>query len=193
MGVHGTDGYREAAAELITQYEEVTFEQLHAQVLHLLPQRPVRVLELGAGTGRDAAWLAARGHLVTAVEPVVELRVHEGPGITWLVDELPGLARVTGRFGLVTAVAVWMHLDEGQRRAAMRRVAGLLAPGGRLVLTLRHGPVPAGRRMFPVTAEETALLGGGSGLAEVHRSSRADGHGRAGVRWEQLVLEAPVS
>ncbi|MFJ8040100.1 class I SAM-dependent methyltransferase [Kitasatospora sp. NPDC096147] len=189
--MHGTSGYREAAVELIAQYEEVGFEQLHGELLHLLPERPVRVLELGAGTGRDAAWLAARGHLVTAVEPVVELRVHERPGITWVVDELPGLASVAGEFELVTAVAVWMHLDPAERRAAMRRVAGLLAPGGLLLLTLRHGPVPAGRSMHPVSAAETALLGREFGLVEVHRSERADGHGRAGVHWEQLALDRP--
>ncbi|GAA1197504.1 SAM-dependent methyltransferase [Kitasatospora gansuensis] len=189
-----TAGYREEAPLLVTQYESVTFDQVHREILHLMPQQPMDVLELGAGTGRDAAALAARGHRVTAVEPIVELRVHEGPGIDWVVDELPALARVTGRFGLVLATAVWMHLDPAERRTATGRVAELLAPGGRFVLHLRHGPVPQGRRMFEVTAAETAELGAEFGLTEVYRGERADKHGRSGVSWSQLVLDrAPAT
>lgn len=184
-----TAGYREEAPRLVEQYESVGFDQVHREVLGLLPEQPVDVLELGAGTGRDAAALVARGHRVTAVEPTVELRVHQGPGITWVVDELPELTRVTGEFGLAMATAVWMHLDQDERRRAMRRVAELLAPGGRFVLTLRHGPVPPGRRMFEVTVDETVALGAESGLTEVYRGGRADGHDRAGVSWSQLVLD----
>ena len=63
-----TAGYAENAAALIEQYERLTFEEVHREVLSLFPVRPGRVLDIGAGTGRDAAALAARGHMVTAVE-----------------------------------------------------------------------------------------------------------------------------
>ena len=53
--------------------------------------------------------------------------------------------------------AVWMHLDEDERAAGMASLAGLLAPGGQILMTLRHGPVPPGRRMFDVSAAEIAL------------------------------------
>jgi protein-L-isoaspartate O-methyltransferase len=33
------------------------------------------VLDIGSGTGRDAAGLAAMGHSVVAVEPTAELRI----------------------------------------------------------------------------------------------------------------------
>ncbi|WP_329467855.1 lysophospholipid acyltransferase family protein [Streptomyces sp. NBC_01431] len=36
-------------------------------------------------------------------------------------------------------------------------MAALLVPGGRFFVHLRHGPVPDGRRMFAVSAVETAL------------------------------------
>ena len=46
----------------------------------------------------------------------------------------------------------------------MPRVAKLLRAEGVLALSLRHGPVPPGRRMFEVTADETIGLAQTEGL-----------------------------
>ena len=54
--------------------------------------------------------------------------------------------------------AVWMHLDEAQRRQAMPNLASLLRAGGVMIMTIRHGPVPPGRRMFEIPADETIRL-----------------------------------
>ena len=71
----------------------------HGPVLHLLPTVPSDVLDIGAGTGRDAAALAGMGHRVVAVEPTVALRdraalLHPSPRIEWIEDYLPRLARL---------------------------------------------------------------------------------------------------
>lgn len=57
-GVAGTAGYGEASDLLADQHESVTFAEVHREVLHPFPARPSRVLDLGAGTGRDAAALS---------------------------------------------------------------------------------------------------------------------------------------
>ncbi|KAA2236714.1 class I SAM-dependent methyltransferase [Salinarimonas soli] len=194
-----TAGYAEAAPALTRQYESVTFEEVHRDMLPLFPERPSRVLDIGAGTGRDAAALALRGHAVTAVEPTQELRehgqsLHAAAGIRWVDDGLPDLAEVEadrGGFDLILLTAVWMHLDEPERARGMRRVAELLAPGGLVVLSLRHGPVPAGRRMFDVSGDETQALAARNGLAAVGRVERDDALGRDDVRWTFLALKAP--
>jgi hypothetical protein len=134
---------------------------------------------------------------VTAVEPVRELRVigerlHGDTGITWVDDSLPELEKVSGPFGLVLCTAVWMHLDAAERDRALRRVAGLLGDGGRLVLTIRHGPAPPGRRMFEVAPEEVISAGAELGLGLLHRGHRGDVLGRADVTWSNLVLERPA-
>ncbi|MER5784023.1 class I SAM-dependent methyltransferase [Streptomyces mobaraensis] len=193
----GTAGYGEAAEALAEQYESVDFAEVHREVLHLFPERPGTVLDIGAGSGRDAAALAGRGHRVVAVEPTAALRavgrrLHADRGIEWIDDSLPGLRTLRGRrFGLVLLTAVWMHLDEDERPAAMETVSGLVDSGGRVVLSLRHGPVPPGRRMFPVTADETAALARRYGLAALHRAHGGDPLGRADVTWSHLVLERP--
>lgn len=193
-------GYAEAADALAVQYEGVTFGEVHRTVLALVPAEPGRVLDVGAGTGRDAAALAARGHRVVAVEPTAELRahgrrLHADIRIDWVDDALPDLALSghPGRFDAVFATAVWMHLAAAERRRAMARIAALLVPGGRFFVTLRHGPVPAGRRMFDVSPAETTELAAEHGLRTVHRGERPDLHGRDDVRWSCLVLEAAPS
>ena len=198
-GRPGTQGYAEEADVLVPRYEAIPFEEKHGAVMHLLPATPARIADIGAGTGADAAWFAARGDRVLAIEPTAALReagrrLHPSPAIEWLDDGLPELALATARGVACDAVlltAVWMHLDEAERRAAMPRVASLVAPGGVLVMALRHGPVPAGRRMFDVSGAETATLAAAHGLVHVFEATtgslnpanRADG-----VTWTRLVL-----
>ncbi|WKX74196.1 bifunctional 2-polyprenyl-6-hydroxyphenol methylase/3-demethylubiquinol 3-O-methyltransferase UbiG [Streptomyces sp. XD-27] len=189
--------YAEAAEALAEQYESVTFEDVHGEVRHLLPHAPARVADIGSGTGRDAAALARRGYDVVAVEPVAELRrvaqrLHAEEPIAWLEDSLPGLARLSGPFDLILLSAVWMHMDQRERGDAMPRLCELLAPGGRLVVSLRHGPPPEGRRMFDVPADETTALAERHGLRTVYVGHGPDHLGRGDVHWTELVLERPA-
>ena len=49
------------------RYERVAPERLHGWMADLLPAPPAAALDVGAGTGRDAAWLSSRGYKVVAV------------------------------------------------------------------------------------------------------------------------------
>ena len=193
----GTEGYADEAEALVKQYESISFGDVHKQLLHLIPKPPARILDIGAGTGRDAAGFAAMGHIVTAVEPTIELRtramkLHASPQIEWLDDSLPYLSLVSRRgetFDVVMLTAVWMHLDEQQRRQAMVCVASLVRPGGLMALSLRHGPVPAGRRMFDVTTTETIALAQAEGLTCVQRLEDVVGLlKRPGLSWDRLAF-----
>ncbi|MEU8511636.1 class I SAM-dependent methyltransferase [Kitasatospora sp. NPDC048722] len=195
-GPAGTAGYGAEARALAVQYESVTFAEVHRELLHLFPAPPAAVLDVGAGTGRDAAALAALGHPVVAAEPTPELRcigqeLHGESGVRWISDALPELPSLGAeRFDLVLLTAVWMHLAPAERPPAMASLARLLAPGGRMILSLRHGPVPPGRRMFDVPPEETVTQATANGLHPVHRIARTDLHGRPGVAWTILAFEA---
>jgi SAM-dependent methyltransferase len=186
--------YADSADRLGGQYESLTFEDAHEAFLPFLPPSPASVADIGAGTGRDAAALAARGYAVTAVEPVRELRqvaqrLHPDPSIAWLEDCLPALSRLAGPFNLILLSAVWMHLEEAERAEAVARLHELLAPGGRLLISLRHGPPPPNRRMFDVSDEETIALAERCGFRLLHRApGSADHLGRADVRWSSLAF-----
>jgi SAM-dependent methyltransferase len=195
--VSGTEGYAEQAETLVRQYESLSFDENHRLVLHLIPTTACDVLDIGAGTGRDAAGFAALGHRVVAVEPTAELRtramaLHPSPLIEWLDDSLPDLALLMSRdeqFDVVMLTAVWMHLDAAQRQRAMPNVAALIKPGGVMSLSLRYGPVPSGRRMFAVPADETVLLAAASGLqVTLRREGLAASLGQAGVTWTRLAF-----
>ncbi|WP_075259747.1 class I SAM-dependent methyltransferase [Herbaspirillum camelliae] len=195
--VAGTAGYGENAAMLATQYESIEFEALHHDVLHLFPARPSEILDIGAGSGRDSAALARKGHAVTAIEPSKELREegqrrHAMLDIHWIDDHLPDLqvARQLARtFDLILLTAVWMHLEKQEREIAMQAIAGLLRPKGKVMMTLRHGPVPPGRQMFDVSPHETVELAAQSGLQARHLSERPDMFDRTDVSWSVVVLE----
>jgi len=196
MSLPGTQGYGEEADGLVETYESLVFEDLYRPVLDLLPE-PGRALDIGAGTGRDAAALARRGFRVHAVEPTPELRrhaqrLHAEPTIVWIDDGLPDLAQVRAsgeRFDLILMTAVWMHLDEGERSRALPHLAELLAPRGRIVMTIRKGPVPAGRRMFEVPIDPLISQAGSLGLALLARHAFPDMRGREGVSWTMLAFE----
>jgi SAM-dependent methyltransferase len=66
--------YDRRATELAKLYDSLPFEQAHAASLDLIPDRPGLVLDVGAGSGRDAAWFAGRGWDVVAVEPAEGMR-----------------------------------------------------------------------------------------------------------------------
>jgi SAM-dependent methyltransferase len=196
----GTEGYTEHAAELVGRWQQLSLEDRPKEVLQLFPERPSRIIDIGAGIGVDAAGLAALGHVVVAVEPVAALRepgraLHPSPNIEWVDDRLPDLETLSlraGTFDLVLLSAVWMHLDEGERRRGMVKVYSLLRQGGRIIMSLRHGPIPQGRRMYLVTWTETIDLAAQVGLRCILRleaNSVQQLNKSNGVTWTRLAFE----
>jgi SAM-dependent methyltransferase len=193
----GTQGYDKEAGERAARYESIAPEIVHGPVLHLIRDGPCRTLEIGAGTGRDAAWLADRGHTVLAVEPTAEMRevgmrLHPSPNIEWVDDGLPDLASLSGRepFDLITLTAMWMHLDRTDRERAMPRLAALAKTGAVMAMLLRHGPVGDGRYVFDTPVEETASLARAAGFALLVNSYRGAlrPDGDPGVTWTSLAF-----
>ena len=130
------DWYDRHAGEVADGYERLDAERLYAWVADLMPPAPARALDIGAGTGRDAAWLAARGYRTTAVEPCRAMRTiaaarHPEAAVDWVDDRLPDLRKLEAdgaAADLVLMNAVWMHLDPADRTRAFPAVARATAP-----------------------------------------------------------------
>lgn len=194
--------YHQNAEAFVAQYESVSAEQVHQSWLHLLPSAGSAsfALDVGAGSGRDARFLAAQGFLVVAVEPADNLRhaamaLANTDKIQWFADELPALTYIKAlaqNFSLILLSAVWMHLTREQREASLLTLTTLLAPQGLLVITLRHGSFSDGRVTHPVSATEieTIILKHQLALKPVLVSDLiTDSLGRGDVAWQTVVLK----
>jgi SAM-dependent methyltransferase len=111
--------YRDHAAGLVAPYDAIPAAEWYQPVRKWFPPTPASVIDIGAGTGRDAAWLGGLGYAVTAVEPVAAFRAVR-PGLRWVEDAMPDLPdiRASGaRYDLILLSAVWHHLNRASGTA----------------------------------------------------------------------------
>ncbi len=155
-----------------------------------------RALDLAAGEGRNALWLAEQGFEVEAVEfsqvaidKGRELAAHRGVEVTFTLGDL------TAPLDLAPADLVliaYLHLPRATERAVLRRAAGWVAPGGTFLLVgharrnLTEGVGgPPDPELLPTPQELTAALEG-TGLTleraeEITREVEVDGAARTAI------------
>jgi SAM-dependent methyltransferase len=108
---------------------------------------PGRALDVGAGEGADAIWLAEHGWTVTAVDisSVALARAAEharaagdgvAPRIAFEERDFTSWAPVAGAFDLVSAQFV--HVPPDRRDALNSALAAAVAPGGVLLIVGHH-------------------------------------------------------
>ena len=172
--IKGIIGYASAAQQFIKMTLAVGFRELHRNFIEFFPESEGRVLDVGAGMGRDAAAFAEMGHSVVAVEPTNALRLAGQElfgtvNIEWIDDALPSLARLgpDHRFDFILASGVWHHLDEDEQHSAISRIAELLSPNGIFAVSLRSGPAGVGTTVYPTSCSRTILSAESSGLKTV--------------------------
>ncbi|MFC5679501.1 SAM-dependent methyltransferase [Aeromicrobium endophyticum] len=106
---------------------------------------PGRALEVGAGEGADAVWLARQGWEVTAFD-VSQVALDKGARhaveagvadrITWERVDLSTWVGRPGAFDLVSAQ--FMYLDQPGLATLYRQLGDAVAPGGTLLLVGHH-------------------------------------------------------
>lgn len=170
----------------ILRWMAIDPEALYAPVRSGFPVCPAPVLDVGAGSGRDAIWLLGQGHSVTCVEPHPVLRARGQSvvgGAQWIDCALPDLVGVSGRFDLILVGAVWHVLEEDQHADAFCRLAELLADKGRLIVSLKQA------ENTPVIMDEARIAAAGLEVQQVAVTpSIQAGNHALGVMWEWKVL-----
>ena len=190
------DAYAAEAQDLALRFDALAAKDVLEPVIGFLPSAPCDVADIGAGSGRDAAWLAARGYRVTAVEPVAGFvhfgKTHHTDAIEWVDDRLPELAHLRAdnrKFDVLLVGSVWHHLNAEESARSLVALARLLRPGGRLILSLKVFGDPG------TDSQDADTLCGQArqaGLEPVHiarAAARQDSNRLAGNMWDWLVLE----
>lgn len=182
-----------------------TYNSLNPTQIHqgwapaLLPPKPGFACDIGAGSGRDANWLADKSWEVVAVEPSAmrEKAVRDSHDrVVWMNDSLPDLRQLRAlgrRFDLILLSGVWMHLAPKRRKRAFRILSELLGPAGLLVITLRHGGDPArnaARGLYDTSADELIGYANRRAIALRSRTTQPDVR-RGNITWETLVFAMP--
>lgn len=117
---------------------------------------PLRVLEIGAGTGKFTELLVATGHRVIATDPSPEMlgfltaRLPDVPTLVATAEQLPVPSRSVD---IVVAAESFHHLDHDR---ALAEVARVLRPGGTfaLVWNFRDEGIPWVRKLGRIIGAE---------------------------------------
>lgn len=113
---------------------------LHA-VVHRYFRPGTSVADIGCGSGREVAWLAASGFAAQGFDAsqglLAEAR-RRYPTLMFSRAALPALDGIApASFDNVLCETVIMHLDPGRIAAAVRRLFDIVRPGGVLYLSWR--------------------------------------------------------
>lgn len=153
----------------------------HAAAL-LVDVAPGRALDLAAGEGRMALWLAASGWEVTALDfSAVGLErgraraAERGLDVRWQVADATTADLGEREYDLV--LVLYLHLPREQARDVLARAAAAVAPGGRLIVlghdrdNLERG---VGGPPDPAVLYDVDLLGAAAAGLEVEQLRQVD-------------------
>lgn len=193
------DYYDQDAQAFARRYDAVAFDAVHASLVRFLPPAGANVLDIGAGSGRDARAMAARGLCVTAIEPSPAFRAlaSDDDGVHWIDDRLPDLASLRvddRRYEFILCSAVLMLLPATQLAPSFTAMAALLDVDGKLAVSLRDPVDGEPVDLVHVHPDEVILSAAvGAGLSAVAQAIAPDALGRPMHRWRTFVFAAPHS
>jgi SAM-dependent methyltransferase len=193
----GTDAfYRANAQSYFDRTFSLSMDHLYRPFLEAVGARG-RILDVGSGSGRDVKAFRALGYEAFGIEASPELAQlassHVGPYFT--------VARVESfvtneRFDAIWACASLLHLPRAELYGTIRRLRGLLRPGGVFFATVQTGTgdlVQAdGRRYTYYSAAEFEDAVSESGLQVQRAWESRDVMRPNGPRWINVIARRGV-
>ena len=193
--------YESNAAEISQRYEGATSPVERYFQTAFLPGS--KILDIGAGSGRDAARLIANGYDAYAVDPSpallqASIALHPELQNRFETAALPEIGNpFGGGFDGILCSAVLMHVPPHALFDAALNIRSLLKPHARLLLSLpasrneqhTENRDSQGRLFSPYTADEIQLLFERLGFQQIGKWVTSDTLGRQNTSWFTLLLE----
>jgi SAM-dependent methyltransferase len=132
---------------------------------------PVRVLDLGCGTGRLTLGLAQAGHTVTGIDPArASLEAaRRKPGaelVTWREGTATDVPTAAFDVAVMTSHVSQLFLDDDEWSSTLAELRRAMVPGGRLAFDGRDPRARGWERWNPVDSRRQVALGDG-GIVDV--------------------------
>ncbi|MGC8660427.1 MAG: class I SAM-dependent methyltransferase [Desulfomonilaceae bacterium] len=194
--------YDENSEKLAALYEQADMSIAHGLLVRFLPEN-ASVLEIGCGSGRDAAFLLSKGYDMAAIEAspkMIEAAQRLHPELTGrialgalpLPDSDPLLTR---QFDAVLCIGTIIHIQDQYLFEFASQMRDLVAPDGILFLSgsVRNLGSPDnrdqhGRLIIERVPEEIQLLFERLGFRLLTTIQSDDSLGRP-IRWFNLVMQ----
>ena len=197
--------YQKNAAELARRYEQAEVSTLHQALLDTFPTAS-RLLEIGCGTGREAAFLKSCGYDIVCIEPsrsMLKVALRSYPELAGRLFEgsvpgkLPANLNTADGYAGIYAIASLMHLQQKELAPAFRLIRSLLEPNGRFLFSVplarpdlaKSGYDPQGRFFLLLSEEEWTGQLRTAGFQNIRTASNPDGMGRDSITWLTCIAE----
>ena len=194
--------YEKNGKNIAERYESADVSDLH-RVLNASFKLPGTLLELGCGSGRDAAFMAKQGFNVTAVDGsamMIESAVHYHPELSGCLHTLQLPEELSGRFGKfdgVFSIAALMHFSLPQIERIIKQVNALLVSKGNFFFSVpiqrddvRNDEFDAkGRRFTTMTKAQWLDICRKYGFELIRSNTTKDGLGRKGIAWMNCLTK----
>ena len=193
------DYYENHVAELAERYDSADMEQPHKQLLTIFAPG-AKLLEIGCGSGRDAAFLLAKKRNIQCIEPsrqMIQETLQRRPelGGRLFAGSVPGnlpenLYRPRYYDG-VYAMAVLMHLKQEALAPTFSLFYTLIKPQGRLFFSVplgrpdlkKSGYDPQGRYFLLLPEKDWVSMAEAAGFTGIKTTKNSDGLGRGAITW----------
>lgn len=203
MDIQTTQFYNRNATALTNRYETADVSKMHQQLLEIYGDRFPKLLEIGCGSGRDAAFMVSNGYDVTAVDGSQAMiteanKLHPELNGRLSVIELPhDLHMLQGHYDGVYSIATLMHLSKIELLPVMMKIVELLREGGLLFFSISIerddtndiGYDEKGRYFNKMTKTQWMQMCNTCNLKCIQISESDDGLGRGGITWLTIVAE----
>jgi len=191
--------YQENAIHLAERYDLAKTSKFRSFTKNL----PLKgsLLDIGCGSGRDAAWLQTQGYTVTAMDSSLNILKQAGkyhpelkPRLIHACLPFSNDTFPIDKFNIISVIAVLMHIPDYDLNECIYQFKKLLQPNGHILISVsvgREGLLtingkkrdPQGRLFIERSPDKYQALFEQAGFTLVAADKNRDGLGRGTIEW----------